>query len=220
MKRIILVLALISCITFTHAQGVRMGLSASPQFSWLKSDAANIESNGTVAGFKFGLSTDFFFAERYSFSTGIFINNTGGKLSYKDSISFQSNQELYTLENGADIRYRIQYIDVPLAFRMESNKIGYFVYYAQFGLTNQFRVGSSADIASDSINVSGIGCKDEVGLYNLGYTIGGGANYYFSKNTAVTLGVIYTNGFIDVTNNSSSDNAVLRTITISAGVLF
>jgi len=221
MKRIILSLIFLSSLTFVQAQGVRMGLAASPQLAWLKSDAADIKGNGAILGFNFGLTTDFFFAERYSFSTGAYINNTGGKIKYDNPITFKSNQEEYNLSNGADIRYRIQYIDIPLAFRMESNQIGYFVYYAQFGVTNHIRVGASADITSDLVNVSGVGCKDEVAFYNMGYNIGGGANYFFSKNTAITAGIVYTNGFIDVTTNDSApDKASLRTITLKFGVIF
>lgn len=222
MKKIVLLSAILLSVVFSHAQGVRMGLNASPQLSWFKSDAAEVTNGGAGFGFRFGLQTDFFFAERYSFSTGVYINNTIATIDYNEPITFKANQEDYVMGSGASIKYKIQYIDLPLSFRMESNQIGYFVYYGQFGITNHFRVGASADISSASINdVSGVGCKDEVGFYNMGYSVGAGANYYFSKNTALTFGLIFTNGFIDVTTNESvSDNAYLRTVTLKIGVLF
>lgn len=222
MRKIVLLAALLMIVAFSQAQGVRMGLSASPQLSWFKSDAAGVQSDGAGFGFNFGLQTDFFFAERYSFSTGLYINNSTASLKYSDSIAFKANQETYVMPNGASIKYRIQYIDIPLSFRMESNQIGYFVYYGQFGLTNHIRVGASANISSADIDdVNGVGCKDEVAFYNMGYNVGVGANYYFSKNTALTFGILYTNGFIDVTTNESiSDNAFLRSLTLKIGVLF
>ena len=103
------------------------------------------------------------------------------------------------------------------------NKIGYFKYYAQFGLINQIRVGASADIKDATQDFSGVGCKDEVGLFNMGYTIGAGALYYFSKNTAVSVGLIYTNGFVDITSNKGKDvkdKATLKNVSLSVGLLF
>jgi len=233
MKKIAFIITIVFLSVSSYAQGIRMGLTASPQISWMKSDASTISSDGSHIGFNFGLMTDLFFAERYSFSTGLMINNTGGKLKYIDSLTFNTNDKIYELMPGSSINYNIQYIDIPVAFRMESNKIGYFVYHAQFGVTNHFRVGASADINGQTLNtdgttikeisLDGAGCKDEIDLFSMGYNIGAGANYYFSKNTAITFGLLYTNGFIDVTSNKDKrikDNVSLRSITLRVGVLF
>jgi len=208
-------------------QGVRLGLSVSPQLSWMKSDMGIVESQGAKMGFNFGLQSDFFFAERYSFSTGLLINNTGGKLRYSDTLNFKTSDGQYKFDPGAEVDYEIQYIDVPLAFRMESNKIGYFVYYAQFGVTNHFRVGATADIsAADGAvqqTLNGYGCKAEVGFFTMGYHIGSGINYYFSKNTAITVGFLYTNGFLDASRNTDTDfedNLSVRSLMLKFGILF
>lgn len=223
MKRIIITALFISVYSLSQAQNIRMGISASPQASWFTSDVASIKSEGGQAGFSFGLITDFFFAERYSFSTGIMINNTGGTLSYTDSLDFKASDKTYNLGENSTVKYKIQYIDIPLTFKMESNKIGYFKYYAQFGVINQIRVGASANLESKDIDISGVGCKDEVGLFNMGYTIGTGALYYFSKNTAISLGVSYSNGFIDITSNKNKevkDKTTLKNLSLSLGLLF
>lgn len=227
MRKIVFLVSILVFSTNVFSQGVRMGLAASPQISWMNSDASSISTNGTQIGFNFGLITDFFFADRYSLSTGLTINNTGGKLKFNDSLNFETNDKIYELGQESEITYKIQYIDVPLSFRMESNQIGYFVYYAQFGVTNHFRVAASADINGNAdgldVSLSGVGCKNEINIFNMGYNIGAGTNYYFSKNTAITLGVIYTNGFIDVTNNKDkqvTDNVSLRSVTLKIGVLF
>jgi len=205
----------------SSAQGVRMGLAASPEIAWLSSDKGTIKSDGANLGFKLGLMTDFFFAERYSFATGIYINNTGGKLKYNDSIPFRTSDGDQIVPAGSTVRYQVQYIEVPLAFHLESNQIGYFVYNAQFGLTSQFKVGASADI--DALNMDGVGCKNEVNFFNMGYHVGAGVDYYFSKNTALTLGIFYTNGFIDLTsdkNKDYDDSAYLKSFSIRIGVIF
>ncbi len=223
MKKLLFISLLLTCYLFGFSQDekIRLGLNLSPQFSWMVSDAAGVESDGTKIGFNFGLVSDFFFAERYSLTTGVSINNTGGMLNYTDSIGFQTNNENLSLANGAKIQYNIQYIDIPLAFKMESNRIGYFVYYAQFGITNHIRVGATADISSTDLNYSGVGCKDEVAFFNMAYNIGGGGTYYFSKNTGITLGVLYNNGFLDATKNGKvNDRTSNRTILVKAGIVF
>ncbi len=225
MKKFVLIGILFFVIASGYSQKIRMGLTASPKLSWLTSDRSNISSDGLQMGFNFGMQTDFFFSDRYSITSGIMINNTGGTLLYSDSLSFRTSDKMLVLDPGSLVKYKIQYIDIPLAFRMESNQIGYFVYYAQFGVTNHIRVGASANIVAEAdgmdASVDGSGCKDEVNLFNMGYNIGAGINYYFSKNTAITLGILYNNGFIDVTSNQGfKDSAYLKNFTLKVGLLF
>lgn len=220
-KSSILFLLLTGIVFSASAQGVKMGLLASPQVTWMQSDASHIKSEGPALGFNFGLLSDFFFAERYCISTGININNSGGKLKYEQPISFKTNDSLFNLAAGTQVNYRMQYIEVPLAFKFQSNQIGYFEYYAQFGLTGQVRVNATCSISDYELNK--VGCKDEINLFNVGYNIGGGIHYYLAKNTAITAGIIYTNGFIDITNNerkSQDDKTVLKSLTLKFGVIF
>jgi hypothetical protein len=137
-------------------------------------------------------------------------------LVYNESTHFKTSDDTLTLAPGTLVKYRIQYLEVPLAFKFQSNQIGYFEYYAQFGLTGHVRVSANCTIDDQKINKAG--CKDEINLFNVGYNIGGGINYYFSKNTAITAGIIYTNGFIDITNNDHK--TLLKSITLKFGVLF
>jgi hypothetical protein len=151
------------------------------------------------------------------------VNNTGGRLNYADSLSFEANDITYELKANTDIKYKVQYIDVPLNFRMESNQIGYFVYYAQLGITNHFMVGATTDIKNSDISLVGVSCKEELSFYNMSYNIGIGSDYYLSKNTAITFGVMFTNGLLDATNNEgmlTPDNVSLKSIALKLGVLF
>ncbi len=221
-KRSLLLFVLTGVIFSLSAQGVKMGLLASPQVTWMQSDASHIKSDGPLVGFSFGLLSDFFFAERYCISSGISINNSGGKLKYEQPTIFKTNDSLIdNLAAGTQVNYRIQYIEVPLAFKFQSNQIGYFEYYAQFGLTGQVRVNATCSISDYDLNK--VGCKDEINLFNVGYNIGGGIHYYLAKNTAITAGIIYTNGFVDITNNdrkSQNDKTVLKSVTLKFGIIF
>ncbi len=59
-----------------------LGFIAAPTINWMSTRDENIENAGAVAGFKFGLNGDYYFSPNYAFSTGLFLNKTGGKLKY------------------------------------------------------------------------------------------------------------------------------------------
>ena len=61
MKKLILVIALLSVFTVTYSQK-RFNLTflASPQVSWLKSDSKENKADGGFLGFGYGVEGDFF----------------------------------------------------------------------------------------------------------------------------------------------------------------
>ena len=204
----------------TFSQGLRLGFVASPQLSWISSDINKVKTDGNQFGFDFGLNADCFFAKNYALSTGITINNAGGKLNYSDSVSLKASDSLYNFAGGTTIAYKLQYIKLPISVKLKTNQIGYFTYYGQFGLTPQILIGAKADVSSYSI--SDVNIIDEIKFFNLAYNVGGGFEYAVGGSTAITFGVIYTNGFIDVTknDNNADDKAVVNSVTFKLGVLF
>ncbi|MBE9469446.1 MAG: PorT family protein [Bacteroidetes bacterium] len=204
----------------TFSQGLRLGFVASPQVSWINSDINKIKTDGYQFGFDFGLNADCFFSKNYALSTGITINNTGGKLKYSDAVTLKASDSTYNFEGGTTIAYKLQYLKFPLSIKLKTNQIGYFTYYGQFGLTPQILIGAKANVSSNNINEVNI--IDELSFYNLAYNVGGGIEYSLGGTSALTIGVIYTNGFIDITKdkNNSDDKAVVNTITCKLGVLF
>ncbi len=216
MKRIILT-TIVIMLTLSAFSQLRMGIAGGTEVAWLKSESDKVTNDGAVMGFQFGLLADYFFQERYSFATGISIHNTGGKLNYADSLSLHTTDEVMGFPADAKVRYRLQYLEVPMALHFESNQIGYFVYQAQFGITNHIRIGANADIPE--YNNKKIVCKDEIGLYTMSYNVGGGVDYYVSKNTAITCSLIFSSSFVNLTPKHKS-NTKLNTIALRLGVIF
>lgn len=217
------VLILIQQLTNAQDKKLRMGLGFTPQVNWIKTDATHAQGAGTNMGFNFGIIADYFFAEHYSLSTGVAINNTGGTVKYNNPtpLNFKTSQMPVRIIAGDKVRYKLQYIDIPIAFKMETGKIGYFSYYGLFGVTNHIRIGAKADITAAAGNYSGVGCMDETRFFNMGYNIGGGVIWYFSKSAGLTAGAVYNHCFIDATKNENfNDNASLRSILIKLGIIF
>ena len=217
MKRFlyILIAMCFSGALLAQHQNLRIGVTVSPHFSWLNPDSKRVNSEGTKPGFQGGLVVENYFSDNYAFTTGLTIGSFGGKLSYSDTISMETNDGMVQVLPNDEISYKLQYISIPLGLKMKTNRIGYFTYYAQMGLTAQFNIkakATSAVLENQSIN-------KEVNLLSMSYYFGGGLEYNIGGNTSVILGVRYDNGFMDcLKTERSKDN--LNYVTIHIGVMF
>ncbi|HEY0177714.1 MAG TPA: porin family protein [Pedobacter sp.] len=150
--------------------GFRLGLAAYPTIGWVKPETG--KSNGVNLGFAYGLLADFDFARNYSFSTGLTITTINGK-------STEINPRPYAAANADptayDLKYKLQYIEVPLTLKLKTDKIGYFRWYGQFGLSNDFNTGAKQDVQLDGKNIADdLHIKRDINFYRAGLIIGGG----------------------------------------------
>lgn len=230
-----LFLAILIFSSFSSFAQFRFGIVGTPQVTWMKSDVKEIQSEGIKLGIAYGLNLDYAFGENASLTTGIFVNNSGGKLKYALSdtteiISFEYGSEtIDTLPAGVTITYKNQYLEIPIGLKFKTNEIGMLKYYAQIGLTPMIAIGAKAEsentLAADKIDNEKF--LKEVSMIAVGYHIGGGVEYNLSGNTSLLAGLVYTNGFTDVTRNPTSkkttnikDKSILNGISIKVGILF
>jgi len=228
-KKIVLIIVLLATLTANSwAQKLKFSIVGEPQISWLKPDIVNVENSGSKLGIKYGLNMEKYFQDNYALSTGLLINNTGGRLFYSDTIYFQISNTIDTL-GQEEIKYNIQYIEIPLGLKFTTNEIGYFKYFGQIGLSGQVRIKATGDIESNASNDAKI--NDEVSLFNAGYYIGGGIQYSLGGSASITAALTYTNGFIDITpvidnkenNNTNArlaDKVVLNSLALKIGIIF
>ncbi len=220
--RKILFIAIIFSAYFTGVaaqQKIRFSVFANPCINWLQSDVNNVQSNGAAFGFDAGLTMDRFFAENYAFSTGISIGSLGGNLIYKDSTSFSTHNNSAVVPAGSNVKFKLQYITIPLGLKFKTKQIGYFTYFAHLGFTIQGNIkaigtSSGASNALDNDDIS-----KEINFFNLGYHFGAGAEYALGGNTSLIFGITYTNGFVDITQNTN-DKITTLSIAIRLGIMF
>lgn len=198
----------------------RLSFTGSPSLNWLSSDMQGVESGKTAVGFDYGVSADFFFDEenRYAFSTGLLINNVRGNLRYYDDagpIRFAGE----TFASGTDFRYRLKYAEVPILLKLQTSQFRRWTYWGQFGFSSFVNIqakGDSNDGVLDKHNI-----HDEVSLFNLALNMGVGSSFDLGANNAVTVGLIYKNGFLDVTSNSQfDDKTTLNSVVLKLGLIF
>ncbi len=217
MKRYLILIILLPVFFNIKSQDLRFGVFVDPQFSWITPDARNISRDGIRIGIKGGLIVDKYFARNYAFTTGISISNMGGNLHYKDSVIIETQDTEQTLNPGSRVEYKLQYISVPAGLKFKTNQIGYFTFFAQLGFTSQINIKAKADASDNQIDNENI--SKELNLLNLSYFFGGGLEYSLGGNTALTAGIIFDNGFIDILS-SKNVKETLSFLSVRLGIMF
>jgi opacity protein-like surface antigen len=222
MKKNILLLIIISSSLTTFAQTdqkFHFGLKAAPSLAWMKSDTKDLKSDGSRLGFIYGLITEFNFGKNYAFATGIEVAYRGG--NFKQSI------ETPGLITNISTEAKLEYIEIPLTLKFKTNEIGSITYYLQAGIQPGFNIRArgdySIDFQSNGVtkheDSTDIDIMDSINAFNLSMIIGGGLEYSLSGNTAFLAGITFSNGLLDVLDNSDA-KASSNYLALQVGILF
>lgn len=186
---------------FNRDYGFRLGLAAYPTIGWVKPESG--KTNGANLGFAYGLLADFNFAENYSFATGLTITTMNGKSTEINPSPYTTNA-VSSNPTAYDLKYKLQYIEIPLTVKLKTEKIGLVKWYGQFGLSNDFKIGAKQDAKLGNQQIAqDLNVKKEINFYRAGLIIGGGLEYDVAKSTSVTTGLTFNNGFTDISSDSN-----------------
>ena len=216
-KTLVLICLAFAFLSHAGSQDLRFSFLASPQIVWLQGGDANFETKGSLLGLNTGIELDFFFDDKYAFTTGLTINSLGGGVSYSDSIYLSSGENEILLEPMDIIDYRLQYIAIPVGLKFKSVEIGYTTIWLNTGINSMFNIKSKGNSESGSFNKSDL--KDEIGSLNFNYFIEGGIEYSLGGNTALIGGIGYNSGIMDVTNRPS-EKLTTQSFSLILGILF
>ncbi|RLD44364.1 MAG: hypothetical protein DRI86_07620 [Bacteroidetes bacterium] len=208
----------------------RMGIYGGMGWSWMKPKTKDYSKDGSHFAYSYGLITDYNFTDNYTLSTGFAISNTGGKLSYSDAQEISNGVKDTGMVNR---KYSISYFEIPILVKMKTNQMGYFTYFAQLGIRNYMRLGSTYDETfaySDNGNTKTISSEeiensDGINFYRMAFSFGIGTEYAISKSFSSFGYLSYDNGLTIVLNNTNSvselkENAVIKQFTLTVGFLF
>lgn len=197
----------------------RLGLTAHPTIGWIKPETG--KTNSVALGFSYGLLADFNFAENYAFATGLTITTINGKsteVNVKPYYDGSAEQIAY------DLKYKLQYIEIPLSLKLKTDKMGEIRWYGQFGLSNGFNIGakqnaSEAGSKGAKVILENQGISKQTNFYRAGLILGAGGEFDVSGSTSVTLGLTLNNGFTDI---ASDNNRKVRNhyVGLNFGVFF
>jgi opacity protein-like surface antigen len=181
--------------------GFRLGLAAYPTIGWAKPETGT--SNGVNLGFAYGLMADFNFAENYSFATGLTITSINGKTTEINPSPYH-NAVANPNPTAYELKYMLQYVEIPLTLKLKTDKIGLVRWYGQFGLSNDFNIGAKQNVSVNNTRIiDGQHIKKDINFYRAGLIIGGGLEYDIAGNTSITTGLTFNNGFTDISDDKS-----------------
>jgi opacity protein-like surface antigen len=217
-KRIYFIIMSVFLPLLSTAQEIRFSAFADPQITWMSVDNGLAESAGIRAGFDIGFEMDYFFSQNYAFSSGLSINNLGGKLKFNEPVAVQfSDFTVDAVSPGDVVIYRLQYLNLPLGMKFTTREIGFTTFFVKLGTTAHFTTRSNADISALDIQRENL--EDEIEPFTFSYHFGAGVHYSLGGRTALTGGIEYKHRFVDITTTPDF-NANLHSLAIRLGILF
>jgi hypothetical protein len=187
------------------AQEFKLGLQIVPSSTWFTTKADDVTTNGKFL-FGFGLVADYYFTDRYAFSSGLNYATRGGEISLNDT-------------SGV---YKIGLIEIPAYFKLKTAQFDRMSYFAKFGGTFTFRTEESVDLAPEPLDEN---LPDRFFTpAQANFLIGAGAEYAIDGGSAVFFGIDYMIGLSDALHESNwvgkRDNYRLQGLVFNLGFMF
>jgi len=180
--------------------GFRLGLTATPTVGWVKPEQG--KTDGVALGFSYGLIGDFNFAPNYSFATALTITSINGKTTEANVAPYHNGN----VPIAYDLKYKLQYVDLPLTIKLKTVKADGKRWYGQFGLSNSFNISAKQDAKNGSLMVAdNVKISDHTKFYRAGLIIGGGGEFDISGNASIVAGLTLNNGFTNITTDKNRD---------------
>jgi opacity protein-like surface antigen len=232
MKKIV---ALFAFILTLSSQGKaqdfdpRLGFQLSPTFSFMRTDDNKINRNGTNLGLKLGAVGELYFEEKYALLIGIgFAFNTGGTLYHENFGDIWQRSELpqgvlRPFPAGTDLKYNLQYVEIPVGLKFKTREFGYIRYFTELPiLTLGFNSQARGAIKYQGINEEKIDIKKEVTGLSLSWGLSAGIEYSVTESTAIVAGLGYQRVFTDVTKDYDGfdSKGTIGSIVLRLGVMF
>lgn len=223
MKKIVIRILFLFFTSQVHAQmntvrnyGFRLGLTAYPTFGIISPDEG--KSKGTNLGFAYGLMGDFNFAENYSFNTGLTITTINGKSTEINTMPYHAIFSS-TAPVAYNLKYKMQYVEIPLVLKLKTSKIDEMKWFGQFGLSNGFKIKARQDAeTATAVVADNRNSADWTRFYRAGLVIGGGCEWDLGAHTSLIAGLSFNNG---LTNITTSKNTVRNHfVSLNLGVFF
>lgn len=202
------------------------GLRAGGSLDWMKPDAEHYVYEGIRPGFSWGFIADFYLMDNYSVLTGFNVQYLYGKLSYPHAEVIDGD----TLTGSLLRNYNLQYIQVPVTFKMQAEVSEKLRLYGKIGLGTAFRLRAKAE---DTFQTSGTGdiesrkdISDEIAFIRESFIIGGGAAITLKGSTALMIDLTFDNGFVNILKGENTADpevkpkAIMNMVELGVGVVF
>ena len=224
---------------------VKFGVHFAPGFSFMGSNEKKVSGDGSVGNFRLGLELEFYIGEteNYAITLGTnFSTGNGGRLKYEDGGRLLRNSrfDLPAFTNsagttpasyfdategpergvffspGTSIRYTMNYVELPIAFKLRTNPIGDLPLRAFFhipmitpmvGISGRGTINApkSGDLYTNRTDVFGGDSKGEniysdMNFFQIALGVGAGVEFKPTDDgLRIIGGFYYQAGLLDIT---------------------
>lgn len=203
------------------------GLYLKGGISWMMSDSkAYFKNDKTKLTYGFGAIMDWNLTNNFSLNIAAGFCNLGGTINFKNgAVPFK---DIDGIVIGSSLmhkyKYSTSYIEIPIGIKGCTNEIGYFTYFLKLGVDPMVRVKSKVTLESKETYIA----TKEFNLFNIGWHVGGGAEWSIAGNTKLLFELVYLGTFIDLDKiNSYKDDLTtfnpgikFNDISLKVGVIF
>jgi Outer membrane protein beta-barrel domain len=193
---------------------LRLGAYIGPNVNWMHPTASQsndghyaVKSDGSKAGYMWGLMADYYFSKNYGLSTGFNLNTTGGKIAATATNKVDTTAA--STVRYADFNYQLQYLEIPAMLKLRTDPItkSGLCLFGQVGLTLGVNISKKADYTVDFNDANGnsaelTGNNEKIkGAFAvspllLQLNVGGGVEYALKKKLTLYCGLFFNNGFL------------------------
>jgi hypothetical protein len=169
------------------------------------------ETLGAKVNFGFEFIADVLFSENYALGLGVNVFNTGGDVRYLEQDPVDND-----FLRNVDRTYILQYVELPVTFKMRTKEIGYTTVFGRFGLGVGMNIKAEADEAryrsyegvltesltevelESSYSSDIIPVDSDIKLFRASMIVGGGIERTLSGTTALIVGLTYNASFANM----------------------
>ena len=213
------------------------GLRIAPEIAWVSPNSKVVSSNGSDLNYNFGLMANYMFNPKYSFGFEVVVLNMLSKIKLSPmDVNYKSTPYPNSI---LTFNYNMQYLQVPLLFKMRTSERNKLRVYGEFGLGLAFLLKARADVdfsgnnisnmnpnkpeGSDNIEVkdpsSGSNYSYQINSLRASFIIGGGIHYNIYEGTMLMTGLRFDSGLTDFLDDDKWD-ANNSYVALNVGVIF
>ncbi|MDX1684362.1 MAG: porin family protein [Saprospiraceae bacterium] len=196
------------------SENLRFGFKTVPHVSWISTDDKSVESSNALTGLTLGTIAELYLSENYIITTGLGLTfSHGGSLIHRNGGRLLPDSELSdiiydSLPDNSKIRYNVQYLEIPVGFRMRSKEFGRFrLTFEAPIITMGVKIKARGAIKADDLpDTEDENINNEVNIFNLSYGFGAGTEYTITENISLLVSVQYKQGILDITKDHGVRN--------------
>ncbi|MCC6815894.1 MAG: PorT family protein [Saprospiraceae bacterium] len=210
MKKFLLLFGFVPFFLIAQADKFKVGLTASTGLSWMNSEAKEITTEENNISFKLLATAEYQLSEKFSITGGVGLSNRqGGELQYgkggnlwSESASKLSIPRPDSLPDGVLLRYKANYLDFPIGFKVQTPPVGKIKFFIHPDLGLGIRLNAKGDISGANVLSTKENIKSQIFFLAFNWGLNIGSEYALTDEIGLLFGLRYQQSLSDVTDDS------------------